>query len=118
MNPPASNGLGEDQDVDCKTDSMVGIGQSPIRSHGDESKDKDDSDQGQCEDLEPDVKPEGPEGPSTVETRNHDCRGNEDKECDDGKNAMTEDEGMVFWQTRETVTHTCKMDNQRNRREC
>jgi hypothetical protein len=78
----SSDNLHPYQDVNCDSDTMVGIREASVGTNGLKAEDDNNRAQKEGQDLEPYVQPECQSGISTVESHEEDGEWDDPEECD------------------------------------
>jgi hypothetical protein len=108
MNQRTTNELNKNQSVQSDAYAVMGVGQASFRAHSKPSKNENNGDQGDGQNLEIDVESESKSWVSVVKASNKDGRG-DDKEEDYGSNdSMANDETVVLREFGKATGHACR----------
>lgn len=104
MDPPSTDRLGKNQDIDCQPNSVVWIGQAPFWTYGQPSYREYSRAQENCQDLKPNVYSDCPS--VLRKSYDKDCGRDYEKEGDCGNHSMTSNENVVLRQISEAISHS------------
>lgn len=98
MYDATSQGLYQDQSVDCDSDTVVWISETPLRTDSKPAEYEDNSKQSYCQNLEPYVQTQCETWVPVVELCNENCRRHHKQECNSSKHTMAKDEFVILGQ--------------------
>lgn len=106
LDDPPAKSLHEDQEVDCETNAMMRIRETPIWANGKVPEYEYHRRQDDGEYLEGYVYSKSQKGSSMIIAGNEYSGGDYANEGNGGDDAMRCDEASIFWKRSKTVTHT------------
>lgn len=89
MDPPATKNLGQNQDINCQSNSMMRVAQTSIGAHSEPTQGKHHRGQENRQDLQPDMESRCSSGIAIIKSYYEDCSGHNQEKGNGSNHGMT-----------------------------